>query len=68
LGKALDFMPPEEAKRVAEIFAPITGEMKPFVLLENVNLHKDGIESFWRPVGPRSSIPRVFPRLPGHRS
>jgi PAS domain S-box-containing protein len=43
LGKTpFDIMPADEAKRVAEIFAPITGRMEPFVLLDNVNLHKDG--------------------------
>jgi PAS domain S-box-containing protein len=43
LGKTpFDLMPLEEAKRVAEIFAPITGQMQPFVLLDNVCLHKDG--------------------------
>jgi PAS domain S-box-containing protein len=43
LGKTpFDLMPVEEAKRAAEVFAPITGQMKPFVLLDNVSLHKDG--------------------------
>jgi signal transduction histidine kinase len=35
-------MPPEEAKRVADIFSLITAEKKPFANLENTNLHKDG--------------------------
>ena len=43
LGKSpFDLMPPNEAKRVAEIFAPISEARGPFALLENVNLHKDG--------------------------
>ncbi len=43
LGKTpFDLMPAEEAKRAAEVFAPITGQMKPFVLLNNVNLHREG--------------------------
>jgi PAS domain S-box-containing protein len=43
LGKTpFDVMPADEAKRVAEIFAPISGRMEPFVLLDNVNLHKAG--------------------------
>lgn len=43
LGKTpFDLMPAEEAKRAAEAFAPITGQMRPFVLFDNVNLHRDG--------------------------
>ncbi len=43
LGKTpFDIMPADEAKRVAELFAPLRGRMEPFVLLDNVNLHKDG--------------------------
>jgi PAS domain S-box-containing protein len=43
LGKTpFDIMPADEARRVAEIFAPISGRMEPFVLLHNVNLHRDG--------------------------
>lgn len=43
LGRTpFDLMPLEEAKRVAEVIAPVTGRTEPFVLLENVNLHKDG--------------------------
>jgi PAS domain S-box-containing protein len=43
LGKTpFDIMPADEARRVAEIFAPISGRMEPFVLMDNVNLHKDG--------------------------
>ena len=37
-----DFMPPEEAARVGEIFKNIAGDRRPFSFLENVNLHKDG--------------------------
>jgi len=43
LGKTpFDFMPPDEAKRVAEIFLPIRAQHKPFAALENTNRHKDG--------------------------
>lgn len=43
LGKApFDFMPPEEALRVAAAFADIAASMKPFTALENANLHRDG--------------------------
>ncbi|MBI2115115.1 MAG: PAS domain S-box protein, partial [candidate division NC10 bacterium] len=43
LGKTpFDLMPAEEANRVAELFAPISGAREPFALLDNVNLHKDG--------------------------
>jgi len=43
LGKTpFDLMPSEEAKRMAELFAPISGAREPFALLDNVNLHKDG--------------------------
>jgi PAS domain S-box-containing protein len=45
LGKTLfDFMPPEEARRVVEIFGPILEARRPLVALENINLHKDGHE------------------------
>ncbi|NJO80422.1 MAG: PAS domain-containing protein [Cyanobacteria bacterium RM1_2_2] len=43
LGKTLfDWMPPEEAKRVGEIFAVITAQQQPFQCLENTNRHKNG--------------------------
>ena len=43
LGKTpFDLMPVNDAKRAAETFAPISGQKKPFVLFDNVNLHKDG--------------------------
>jgi len=43
LGKTpFDLMPVNEAKRAAETFAPISGQKKPFVLFDNMNLHKDG--------------------------
>ncbi len=43
LGKTpFDLMPLEEAKRVAEVIAPVTGRTEPFELFENVNLHRDG--------------------------
>lgn len=43
LGKTpFDLMPPDEAKRVSEVLAPIAAAHKPFSCLENANLHKDG--------------------------
>lgn len=43
VGKTpFDFMPREEAARVAEIFQDISSKQKPFSFLENINLHKDG--------------------------
>jgi PAS domain S-box-containing protein len=37
-----DLMPREESRRVGAIFAGIAGERRPFSLLKNVNLHRDG--------------------------
>ena len=37
-----DLMPEEEARRVGAIFAEIAAEQRPFSLIENVNLHRDG--------------------------
>ncbi|HEY9728072.1 MAG TPA: PAS domain S-box protein, partial [Chroococcales cyanobacterium] len=43
LGKTpFDLMPPEEARRVADIFAPIAATQQPFQGLENTNAHKKG--------------------------
>jgi PAS domain S-box-containing protein len=43
VGKSpFDLMPPEEARRVKEVFADVAGNGTFFVALENVNLHKDG--------------------------
>ncbi len=43
LGKTpFDFMPPDEARRVSDIFGEIIATRQPFSFLENVNLHKDG--------------------------
>jgi PAS domain S-box-containing protein len=43
IGKSpFDFMPPEEAKRVGDIFVSYAAGRKPFRQLENVNRHKDG--------------------------
>ncbi len=43
IGKTpFDFMPPEEAKRVAEEFQTIVESQSPFTRLENINLRKDG--------------------------
>jgi diguanylate cyclase (GGDEF)-like protein/PAS domain S-box-containing protein len=43
LGKRpFDLMAPEETQRVAGVFREIVVSQKPFTLLENVNLHKNG--------------------------
>jgi PAS domain S-box-containing protein len=43
LGKTpFSLMPPEEADRVAHIFAPYAKSRRLFELLENINVHKDG--------------------------
>jgi two-component system, cell cycle sensor histidine kinase and response regulator CckA len=43
LGKTpFDLMPPDEAERVAVLFASIVAERRSFRDLENVNRHKDG--------------------------
>ena len=43
IGKTpFDFMPPEEVKRVADMFDSIVAARKYFTNLENTNLHKDG--------------------------
>jgi len=43
IGKTpFDLMPPEEAKRVADIFGPIAAARISFTNLENTNLRKDG--------------------------
>jgi PAS domain S-box-containing protein len=43
IGKIpFSLMPPNEAKRIADIFGPIVTSQKPFRELENTNLHKDG--------------------------
>jgi len=43
LGRTpFDLMPTEEAGRVRPIFDDIAASKKPFALLENVNMHKDG--------------------------
>ena len=37
-----DLMPPEEARRVMDAFAPLLAERRNVTALENTNLHKDG--------------------------
>lgn len=37
-----DFMPPDEAARIGEIFADIAAKKQPFKALVNTNLHRDG--------------------------
>jgi len=40
--KPFDLMPPDEARRVESVVAPIMAAGKPFADLENLNRHKDG--------------------------
>jgi PAS domain S-box-containing protein len=40
--RPFDFMVPDEAERVAKLFRGIAKSGKPFVALENTNVHKDG--------------------------
>jgi len=43
LGKTpFDLMPPDEARRVSDIFSSIIASKEPFYKLENLNVHKDG--------------------------
>lgn len=43
IGKSpFDFMPEDEAKSLAKIFAEILNERRPFTALENTNQHRDG--------------------------
>lgn len=43
LGRSpFELMPHEEARRVSDIFRPITAAHMPFKNLENINAHKDG--------------------------
>ena len=43
LGKApWDFMPPEEASRIAGLAAGVRESLQPFRALENINIHKSG--------------------------
>jgi PAS domain S-box-containing protein len=47
IGKTpFDLMPPEEADQFREGFSVFEGERKPFRILENANLHKNGKEVF----------------------
>ncbi|QFY42253.1 response regulator [Candidatus Methylospira mobilis] len=66
LGKTpFDLMPPAESGRVKAVFNDIASEKKPFRLLENANLHKDG-----RVVFLESSATPIFDaegRLKGYR-
>ncbi len=49
-----DLMPPDEARRVGEVFAAVAARREPFRNLQNLNLHKDGrprlIESSGEPI------------------
>lgn len=55
IGKTpFDFMDPEEVEKISEIFINLVKEAKPIVMLENINIHKDGheviIETNGRPI------------------
>jgi two-component system cell cycle sensor histidine kinase/response regulator CckA len=58
--KTLDFMPPEEAERVAPILRELAGAGKPIKQLENINLHKKGwpviFETSGEPVYDRGGV------------
>ena len=58
--KPFDFMPPDEADRVATLFSQISAERRPFFGLENLNLTKDGR----RVMLETSGVPRLDPQ--GH--
>ena len=63
IGKTpFDLMPAPEAKRVSQEFESIVASQKPFQLLENVNLHKDGhvvvLETSGAPVFDQAGIYR----------
>jgi PAS domain S-box-containing protein len=42
--KPYDFMPPDEARKVAKAFGKFSKSCQAFSVLENINLHKDGYE------------------------
>ena len=42
--KPFDFMPPNEAKKIAKVFRKFAKSRKAFSGMENINLHKDGYE------------------------
>ena len=43
LGKTpFDLMPPDEARRVKEIFDPYAARREPIPAIENINMHRDG--------------------------
>jgi PAS domain S-box-containing protein len=56
--KPFHFMPPEEAERLADEFARITAERRPFFNFENVNLRKDGNQVTLE----TSGMPRLGPQ------
>jgi len=63
--KPFDFMPPDEARRVAAEFARICAECRPLFRLENLNLSKDGRNVILE----TSGVPRLDPQgnLLGYR-
>jgi PAS domain S-box-containing protein len=63
--KPFEFMPQEEADRIATEFERISAERKPFFNLENINLSKDGRKV----VLETSGVPRLDPQgnLLGYR-
>ncbi len=43
IGKTpFDFMHPQDAQRLAEVFAQLKEKRQPIIALENINIHKDG--------------------------
>jgi PAS domain S-box-containing protein len=52
IGKSpFDFMPGDEAERIRSIFNNFVETKKPFSLLENINIHKDGRRLFFETSG-----------------
>jgi PAS domain S-box-containing protein len=52
IGKSpFDFMPGDEAERIRSIFNNFVEAKKPFSLLENINIHKDGRRLFFETSG-----------------
>ena len=65
IGKTpFDFMSPEEAKRVKDIFQPIMEKHEPFTLLDNTLVHKDGhlvtVETSGTPIFDKQGVFRGY--------
>ncbi|UCE71430.1 MAG: PAS domain S-box protein [Nitrospiraceae bacterium] len=68
LGKTpFDLMPPQEAQRIAHIFASIAVSQRPFSEIENTNIHKDGrriiLETSGTPVFDMNGTFRGYPGI-----